>query len=250
MDRSKLTKIILTVISLALVAAVSYMLWGIFKMLLTESGRAQFEEKVLSLGAFGWLVILGLNVAQVFLFFFPGEPVEVLSGMCYGAFGGLLIIFAGIFISCAIIFFLVRKVGKSAVSSLIGKEKVERIENSRILRSKTAEKLLLLLFVIPGTPKDFLVYVGAMMPVKPVRFVILSTLLRFPGIVSSTIVGDSFAEGNTALAVTVYAVTLVLSLLLMAYYSKKDGVKEILELNRHAPAGGTQEYEDDEEDER
>ena len=132
-----------------------------------------------------------------------------------------------------IIFYLVRKVGKTAVYDLIGKEKVDRIENSKFLRSGTAEKILLFLFVIPGTPKDFLVYVGAMMPLKASRFIILSTLLRFPGILSSTIVGDSFAEGNTALAVTVYAVTLTVSILLMVYYSKKDGVKEILDLNKN-----------------
>ena len=232
MDKSKLKKLIITVISLAVVGVVSYMLWGVFKLLMTENGREAFRETVMDLGPLGWLVLLGLNVAQVFLFFFPGEPVEILSGMCYGVFGALLIIFTGIFISCAIIFCLVRKVGKSAVYDLIGKEKVDRIENSRVLKSKTAERLLLLLFVIPGTPKDFLVYVGAMMPLKASRFIILSTLLRFPGILSSTIVGDSFADGNTVLAVTVYAVTLTVSLLLMAYYSKKDDVKEILDLNK------------------
>ena len=107
--------------------------------------------------------------------------------------------------------------------------------NSAIFILILLERILLLLFVIPGTPKDFLVYVGAMMPLKASRFIVLSTLLRFPGILSATIVGDSFAEGNTVLAVTVYAVTLTISLLLMAYYSKKDGVKEILDLNKNKP---------------
>ncbi len=235
MDRHKVKKLIISVISLAVVAGVTYLLWGVFKMLLTESGRLEFEETVLSLGPLGWLILLGLNISQVFLFFFPGEPVELLSGMCYGVFGGLFIIYIGIFISCLIIFYLVRKVGKTAVYDLIGKEKVDRIENSKFLRSGTAERILLFLFLIPGTPKDFLIYVGAMMPLKASRFIILSTLLRFPGILSSTIVGDSFAEGNTVLAVTVYAITFIVSVSLMVYYSKKDGVKEILDLNKNKP---------------
>jgi len=232
MDKDKIKKIFWIIVSLAALAGLTYLMWGVFKMLLTESGRIAFKEKVIELGALGWFMVLGINVAQVFLFFFPGEPVELLTGMCYGVFGGLLSSYIGVLISCAIIFFLVRKVGKTAIYGLLGKEKVERIENSKVLRSPATERILLLLFIIPGTPKDFLIYVGAMMPIEASRFIILSTLLRFPGIITSTLAGHSFAEGNTVFAIVVYGVTVVVSLLLMAYYSKKDGVKEILDLNK------------------
>ena len=232
MKKLNAKKVIIWILSLAAVIALSYQLFGVFKMLLTESGRLEFREIIMDMGAWGWLALLGLNVSQVFLFFFPGEPVELLTGMCYGAVPGLLLIYLGVFISCAIIFYLVRKVGKESVYDLIGKEKIEKIENSEFLKSGKAERLLLLLFVIPGTPKDFLVYVGAMMPVDARRFIILSTLFRFPGIFTSTVVGDSLAEGRMILAVILYVVTFIVSVLVLRYYAKKEGVKEILELNK------------------
>ena len=232
MKKLNAKKVIIWILSLTAVIAVSYQLLGVFRMLLTESGRLEFREIIMDMGAWGWLALLGLNISQVFLFFFPGEPVELLTGMCYGTVRGLLIIYLGLFISCGIIFYLVRKVGKESVYTLVGKERIDKIENSKFLRTGKAERLLLLLFVIPGTPKDFLVYVGAMMPVNVPRFIILSTLFRFPGIVSSTIVGESFAEGRTILAVILYGITFVVSLILLGYYSKKEGVKDILDLNK------------------
>ncbi len=232
---------IIGILSAAALVYATYLFWGVFRMLLTEGGRAEFKETVMELGPWGWLLLLGVNVAQVFLFFFPGEPVELLTGMCYGPLWGTLLIYLGVFVSCGIIFYLVRKVGKKAVCALLGEEKVQRIENSKYVKSGTAERLVLLLFVIPGTPKDFLVYVGAMMPVKASRFIILSTLFRFPGIVSSTVVGGSFAAGNTLLAFILYGVTLIVSLLLLRHYSKKEDVREVLELSKNKRTDGKQE---------
>ena len=89
-----------------------------------------------------------------------------------------------------------------------------------------------MLFVIPGTPKDLLVYIGALFPVKASRFILLSTLFRFPGIITSTIAGESFSEGDNRTAIIVYVVTIVVSLIILRYYSKKEEVREIIELNK------------------
>ena len=225
-------KVILTVISVVMIVVLSVLLLGIFRTISTEAGRIEFRDMIMHLGAKGCFLLLGLNISQIFLFFLPGEMVELLAGMCYGAVGGLLITYAGVFISSAIIFLLVRKVGKPSVYDLIGKEKVDRIGKSRLFNSSNAEKILLLLFVIPGTPKDLLVYIGAMLPVRASRFILLSALFRFPSIITSTIAGESFSQGDNRTAIIVYAVTFIVSLLILRYYSKKDEVREIIDLNR------------------
>lgn len=225
-------KAILTVLSVAALAALSILLWNVFRLLMTEEGRQAFKINIMNMGAWGVLALIGLCASQVFLFFLPGEPMELLAGMCYGAVGGLLIIYAGVLLSGGIIFFLVRKLGKTSVYDFIGEKTAEKIEQNRFLQSGKAETLLLLLFVPPGTPKDLLLYIGAFTTKTPKRFLVLSTLFRFPSIITSTVVGASFAKGNTLFAVIVYAATFLVSLLLMRYYSKKETVREILDVKK------------------
>ena len=225
-------KKILTVISILITIAMALLLWRVFQTLMTESGREEFRTMIMDLGVWGYLIIIGLTVSQVFLFFLPGEPIELLAGMCYGTFGGLIAIYIGVFLSSCLIFFLVRKVGKASVYDLIGKEKVDRIENSKLVKNGGAESLLLLLFALPGIPKDILVYIGAFLPVNAPRFILLSTLFRFPGIITSTIVGASFAEGNRRFAITMYVITFILSLIILKVFLKKDSFREIIEINK------------------
>ena len=225
-------KKILTVISILITIAMALLLWRVFQTLMTESGREEFRTMIMDLGVWGYLIIIGLTVSQVFLFFLPGEPIELLAGMCYGTIGGLIVIYIGVFLSSCLIFFLVRKVGKASVYDLIGKEKVDRIENSKLVKNGGAESLLLLLFALPGIPKDILVYIGAFLPVNEPRFILLSTLFRFPGIITSTIVGASFAEGNQRFAITMYVITFILSLIILKVFLKKDSVREIIEINK------------------
>ncbi len=232
-----LKKIILIAVSVIMAAALFLLLFGIFRIISTEEGRALFRDRINGLGFAGCLLLIALTVSQVFLFIFPGEPVELLAGMCYGTFGGLIVIYAGVLISTLIIFLLVRGFGRKAALKLLGREKTERIEGSRLLRSKKAELLLLLLFIIPGTPKDLLVYIGAMTQVKAERFVLLSTLLRFPGIITSTVVGDRFTEGDARFAITVYAVTLAVSLLLLLLIRRHDDIREIIDIDREGQDG-------------
>ena len=225
-------KKILTVISILITIAMALLLWRVFQTLMTESGREEFRTMIMDLGVWGYLIIIGLTVSQVFLFFLPGEPIELLAGMCYGTFGGLIVIYIGVFLSSCLIFFLVRKVGKASVYDLIGKEKVDRIENSKLVKNGGAESLLLLLFALPGIPKDILVYIGAFLPANAPRFILLSTLFRFPGIITSTIVGASFAEGNRRFAITMYVITFILSLIILKVFLKKDSFREIIEINK------------------
>ena len=225
-------KKIVLILSLILTIVMIIFLWDIFKTLLTEEGRIAFQGKVNDMGIFGMLVIIGLTVSQVFLAILPGEPVELLAGMCYGTVGGLILIYIGVFISNCIIFFLVRKVGKASIYNLISKEKVEKIEKSKFYSNKHAENILLLMFGIPGTPKDILVYFGALLPINAKKFIILSTLIRFPTIITSTIVGDSFAVGNTKFGIIVYVITFVVSVVGLLLYSKRQYGKEIMEIDK------------------
>lgn len=69
---------------------------------------------------------------------------------------------------------------------------------------------MLILFLIPGTPKDLLVYIAGLLPIKPLRFIFISTFARFPSVISSTIAGENILNGNLQISVIAYVVTFII----------------------------------------
>ena len=186
-------------------------LFPVIKNLSTPKGQIEFKNLVSDLGFVGLLVLFGLQFAQIFLIILPGEPIEILAGMCYGGIGGTLFITISAFIISSIIFFAVRKLGRKFVYSFCSKERIEKIENSKLFKNpKKIEWIMLLLFLIPGTPKDLLVYIAGLLPLKPLRFILISTFARLPSVISSTFAGSSIVAGNWKYSLVIYAVTFAL----------------------------------------
>ena len=168
-------------------------------------------------------MLVGLQLLQILVPVLPGEPIEFLAGMCYGTLGGMLIIFLGTFLSSFIIFYCVRKFGRAFIYTFFGKEKIEKLENSKWFSNPNKiELLLLIIFFIPGTPKDLFVYVSGLLPVRPSRFFIISTFARFPSVISSTFAGANLVEGNWELSIIAYIITFLISAICIWFYNRKE----------------------------
>ena len=63
----------------------------------------------------GMLSLFGLQIAQIFLIIVPGEPIEILAGMCYGGLWGTVFIMVSAAIISITIYLLVRKFGRKFV---------------------------------------------------------------------------------------------------------------------------------------
>ena len=222
-DKVKIFKIILMIFVVIIFIGVIIYLFPVMKDLSTKEGQIAFRDKVESSGFWGMLSLFGLQVANIFLIVVPGEPIEIIAGMCYGAFWGTIFVMASACIITIGIFFLVRKLGRKFVYDFCSKERIEKIENSKLFRNpKKIEMIMLILFLIPGTPKDLLVYLGGLLPIKASSFILISTLARIPSIISSTIAGDQLAVGQWQLGLILYAAIIVLVLIIIFIYNKFD----------------------------
>ena len=222
-DKVKIFKIILMILVVIIFIGVIIYLFPVMKDLSTKEGQIAFRDKVESSGFWGMLSLFGLQVANIFLIVVPGEPIEIIAGMCYGAFWGTIFVMASACIITIGIFFLVRKLGRKFVYDFCSKERIEKIENSKLFKNqKKIEMIMLILFLIPGTPKDLLVYLGGLLPIKASRFILISTLARIPSIISSTIAGDQLAVGQWQLGLILYAAIIVLVLIIIFIYNKFD----------------------------
>lgn len=201
----------------------------IFKSIATEEGRNNFKTNVQNSGVQGVLMIIGLMFAQIFFPILPGEPVELLAGMCFGTWGGLLVLYVGVFLMTLLIYFLVRKFGRDFICTFVSEEKISKIENSEIWNNPAKIRTLLFLsFFISGLPKDIFVYIGGLLPINPVEFLLISTLARFPSIISSTIAGSNILYGNWSIILITYAITFLVSGMLLLLLNKKPDIRSNL----------------------
>ncbi len=213
--------ILVLVVVIFVVATINF--FPIIKNLATPEGKIEFKDKIQNSGFLGMLLLFGLQVAQIFLFIIPGEPIEILAGMCYGGFGGTVFILVSSAIISIAIFFLVRVLGKKFVYAFSDEEKVKKIENSKLFQDpKKVEIIMLVLFLLPGTPKDLLVYIAGLLPIKPWKFIVISTFARIPSIISSTYAGEKILAGNLKVAGLIYIAIIAVVVALIFIFNKFD----------------------------
>ena len=202
------------------------------RMLSQPDGQQQFQLWIDSLGFWGWFVLLGIQVLQIIVAFIPGEPVEIVSGMLYGAVGGFLTCELGILIGSVSIFYAVRAFGRPLIPAFIPEEKLASY--SFLHNAQKLERLTFILFFLPGTPKDVLTYVAGLTPISPLKFLAIATFARIPSVFSSTWAGATMVDGNWKMTALIFLVTGAVSLLgiwahnrLMAKAGKgKDPIQE------------------------
>ena len=204
-NKVKIFKAIIVIFIIGIIIGAIAYFFPVVKNLSSLEGQIKFKQKVMNSGILGFLMLFGLQIAQIFLFIIPGEPIEILAGMCYGSIGGTVFIIASSLIISLMIFLLVRKFGRKFVYNFSDKDKIQKIENSKLFQNpKKIEWIMFILFLIPGTPKDLLIYIAGLLPIKPVRFILISTFARFPSIITSTLAGDNMLKrrlGNSSFIV-------------------------------------------------
>lgn len=222
--RTKIFKIILLIAVIAIMIGVTVYLIPLISELNTAEGQEAFKDKISSSGFLGVLMLFGLQFAQIFLFIIPGEPIEILAGICYGEIWGTVFIMISSMLITAFIYLLVHKLGRKFIYDFVSKEKIEKIEKSKIFQNpKTIRFIIFILFFIPGTPKDLLTYIAALLPIRPLEFIVISSLARFPSVISSTWAGASLLEGNWKFSLIIYGATfaiVAIAVLIMRKFDK------------------------------
>lgn len=178
----------------------------------------QFRQWIDSYGSWGQLIYISMVFLQVLVAFIPGEPLEIVGGYAFGALEGTLLCLIASTVGSIVVFMLVRTFGMRLVEVFFSTEKLRSV---RFLKSSPKRNyLFLLIFMIPGTPKDMLCYFAGLTDMRlPVWFLICS-LGRIPSIVTSTIGGDALGTESYTFAIIVFAAALLISGLGILLYNR------------------------------
>ncbi len=157
------------------------------------------------------LALIGLQILQVIICIVPGQPIQFAASYMFGTFGGYLISIIGAVIGVIIAFYIARFLGSDAVKLIFGKDKVENYHNK--LNSGKGLLIVLLLYLIPGLPKDLLGYVAGISDMRVLPFVIVSSVGRTPPMFGSLLVGSFYQSKNwTAIIILVVICAVILGI--------------------------------------
>lgn len=119
--------------------------------------REHLAAWVKSAGAWGPLVLLGMQAVQILAAPIPGVFVPILAGMFYGPIVGPLLTMGGTLVGSAIAYWIGRLAGRVVAERLLGKEALDKAH--ALLHGKRWVALAVI-FLIPFSPADALCFVS------------------------------------------------------------------------------------------
>ena len=187
-------------------------------MLELASDPADFRSWLSQRKTSGQLVYMGMVLVQVLVAVIPGEPLEIAGGYAFGAIEGTVLCLLAETLSSILIFLLVRRFGVRLVRFFFSQEKLESVH---FLKHSSRQTLLfLIVFMIPGTPKDLLCYFAGLTGIKLAPFILIASLGRIPSVITSTIGGDALGSRHYILAGIVFVLTMGISIAGLVLYKK------------------------------
>lgn len=171
-------------------------LWEIFK------DRDQMRTYVQSWGAWAPAAFIVIQALQVVLAPIPGEFTGAVGGFIFGGAPTILYSSVGLTIGSIVAFLAARIMGLPLVRLVVSKESLERFH---FLTERRGAMLALVLFIIPGFPKDILSYILGLSPMGFLTFVTVCALGRIPGTVMLSVSGSALYNENWTLLVVLAA---------------------------------------------
>ena len=204
-QQSKGRRLMILVGIIVLFVLVSWVTYKYFGRPMIEifTNPAQTKLWVEEHGAWSRLIFIFACALQVVIAVLPGGPLEVGAGFAFGKVEGTILSMAGLTLGSFLVFVLVKKYGMKFVGLFFSEEKVRSL---RIFRNPKKLKILaFILFLIPGSPKDYLTYMGGMTPISAGSWMLLTSIARLPSVIIS-VMGGAALYGKKYMFIIILAV--------------------------------------------
>jgi uncharacterized membrane protein YdjX (TVP38/TMEM64 family) len=172
-------------------------------------------------GYWGPLFFIVMQAMQVILMIWP-VPFELAGGFLFGLPWGLLYSILGLALGSMLAFLLGRWLEKRFLSRRVNPDTMRLF---RRLMKREGTLVALLVFVLPGFPKDVFCYLFGLTRISLVFFLAATTLVRLPSTILFTFQGAQIYQGHYGITLVLLAVYLGLAFLL---YRQRSAVYQWL----------------------
>lgn len=171
------------------------------------SSMDNFRAYIHSTGHWGPIMFILFQILQIVVAPIPGEVVQIAGGYIYGSALGSFYTTVGLIIGSAIAFYFTRFIGRDFISRLLQKQKVKWI--SFMHDEQKFGAFLFIFFLIPGLPKDMLVFVAALTSISSLRFFTILLIGRLPWIIASAALGSNLHMQQYTIAIIIAVIAVV-----------------------------------------
>ena len=134
---------------------------------------------ILSFGGWRFIDYVLIQAIHVLIVVIPGDIFNVCGGYIFGVPVGFGLSLLGIMLGTVAVFYISRLLGYGFISKFIPEDKIVKI--SAILNSTKGMLGMLIICLIPLLPKDLMVYIAGLTPVKASRLFFVYAVSRIPG---------------------------------------------------------------------
>lgn len=178
----------------------------------------KFRDYIISLGSFGSVVLIFFQMLQTIIAPIPGEVIQVAGGYVYGVTFGVIYTTIGLLLGAIIAFYFTRLIGTPFIEKLLNRKISQWMVD--IMDSKKFSAILFIVFLVPGLPKDFLIYIAGLTPINPLRFFGILLVSRFPWLLASVSIGSNLHYGNYISTIIVSVISVISFILGICYKDK------------------------------
>ncbi|MCD8316283.1 MAG: VTT domain-containing protein [Eggerthellaceae bacterium] len=218
MEAADIFKFVGLIVFIAIMALVVWLVWPYIHTLFEEDGLNIVIQDVRGAGVGGLFILFALQFIQIVVAFIPGEVIQLAAGIIYGPWIGALVIFIGCVISSAFIFLVVKKLGAPFVRSMVPIKYLSRFEHFE--ESGKLLPIVIVLFLIPGMPKDVFTYLVPLTKMPFGTFILATNLARIPGIIASTYAANGLLDGNIAESIVIFAIVAFIAVMAILFHNQ------------------------------
>jgi uncharacterized membrane protein YdjX (TVP38/TMEM64 family) len=180
-----------------------------------------------SLGPFAFLGFILLQAAQVVVAPIPGEVTGLIGGYIYGPEMGTVLSTIGLTLGSYIAFALSRRFGQPFVARFVPKVAMDRF--AYLLHHKGAF-LVFILFLIPGTPEDYLCYILGLGHLSTMEFLVIGGTGRLFGTILLSFGGTYLREEHYLNFFILTAVAIVVVFIAMLFKERIERMLRVLHI--------------------
>ena len=177
----------------------------------------KFNEWIAQYKSVGILIYIVCQIVQIVISVLPGQVIQIAGGYLFGFLTTFLISIIGAAAGTLITFYLAKLLGRNAIILICGEERFHKYQ--RIMSTQRARKVIFLIYLIPGLPKDLMAYAAGVSGINAFEFILLSLAGRIPAMTVSILFGVSLYSDNYLSAVLIAAAMAVI--LLICFIKRK-----------------------------
>jgi uncharacterized membrane protein YdjX (TVP38/TMEM64 family) len=213
MNRNAAIKITVLLL-LILTGAFLFYHYNLYSFFLSRRRIIAFIE---SFGPLSVLIFIGLQILQVIVAPIPGEISGFIGGYLYGPLLGTLYSTIGLTLGSWLAFSLAHWLGLPFVERVVDRKVIDKYDHFMQHRGSV---IALILFLIPGFPKDALSYIIGLSHMKLTTFLVVSTVGRLFGTVMLSVSGSFASKDDYVSMVTLLLLSALVVLLAYLYHEE------------------------------